>query len=148
MLLRTLLAVALAAAFASPAKAFIKFGPSETSAVVGSLVLVSPFIVVYSGAVESKKASVTAVDASQRWTVETVRPEGDKTALELRSDDRKMKIAMAMDTRLAQREQVRVGDRIDLEAVGETGYTVKKGEVTIALLTNPETGMTYSKART
>lgn len=147
MMSRTFLAVALAAAISSPAEAYTDYGPSDISAMASALVLLSPVIITYVDSDLSEKASEAAF-GEQRWSVETVRPEGDKTALELRSDDQKMKIAMTMDARLAQREQVRVGDRIDIEAVGKTGYTVRKGGVTIALLADPANGMAHSKART
>ena len=76
-----------------------------------------------------------------------MRPNGDKTALELHSDDQQLKIDMAIQTRIAQNEAIEAGDRIDIEAIGKAGYAVKKGKATIALLAEPGTGMAHSRPR-
>lgn len=146
MRLHSLLALALAAVIAVPSQAAAS-GPSETAASVGSIVLLVPFSVVYLSAKTVAEGSQAAIDVSKRWSVGAVRPNGDKTALELRSDDQQLKIDMAIQTRIAQNEAIMAGDRIDIEAIGKAGYAVKKGKATIALLAEPGTGMAHSRPR-
>jgi hypothetical protein len=146
MRLHSLLAITLAAAIAAPSQAAAP-GPSDTVLSVGSIVLLVPFSVVYLSAKKVAEGSQAAIDVSKRWSVVTVRPEGDKTALELHSDDQQLKIDMAIQTRIAQNEAIKAGDRIDIEAVGKAGYAVKKGKATIALLAEPGTGMAHSRPR-
>lgn len=146
MRLHSLLAITLAAAIAAPSQAAAP-GPSDTVLSVGSIVLLVPFSVVYLSAKKVAEGSQAAIDVSRRWSVAAVRPEGDKTALELRSDDQQLKIDMAIQTRIVQNEALKTGDRIDIEAVGKAGYAVKKGTATIALLAEPGTGMAHSRPR-
>ena len=146
MRLHSLLALTLAAVIAVPSQAAPP-GPSETAASVGSIVLLVPFSVVYLSAKTVAEGSSAAIDVSRRWRVAAIRPEGDKTALELRSDDQQLKIDMAIQTRIVQNEALKAGDRIDIEAVGKAGYAVKKGKATIALLAEPGTGMAHSRPR-
>ena len=146
MRLHSLLAITLAAAIAAPSQAAAP-GPSDTVLSVGSIVLLVPFSVVYLSATKLAEGSSAVVDVSKRWSVAAVRPEGDKTALELHSDDKQLKIDMAIQNRIAQNEAIKVGDRIDIEAVGKAGYVVKKGKSTIAVLGEPGTGMAHSRPR-
>lgn len=143
-------AVALAVFIASPAQAAgqLHFDPSDTSVILGSMVVVAPFYVSYRGVEGSGEVVGAGIDTSQRWKVGAVRPEGDKTALELHSDDRLLKIDMAIDTRIAQEQKIQVGDGIAIDAIGKAGYAVKKGEATIALLAEPGSGMAHSQPRT
>lgn len=146
MRFHSLIAVALAAAVAAPSQAAAP-GPSETLASMGSMALMVPFSVVYLSATAAANGSSAAIDASRRWSVAAVRPDGKQTALELHSDDHQLKLDMAIQTNIAQAEQIKVGDRIDIDPVGKAGYTVKKGAATIALLAQPGTGMVHSKPR-
>ena len=146
MRLHFLLAITLAAAIAAPSQAAAP-GPSDTALSVGSIVLLVPFSVVYLSAKKVAEGSQAVIDVSRRWSVAAVRPEGDKTALELHSDDKELKIEMAIQNRVAQNEAIKAGDRIDIEAVGKAGYVVKKGKSTIAVLAEPGAGMAHSRPR-
>ncbi|MEM8513480.1 hypothetical protein RCH14_002810 [Massilia sp. MP_M2] len=146
MRLHSFVALTLAAAIAAPSQAAAP-GPSDTASSVVSIVLLVPFSVVYLSAKAVAEGASATVDVSQRWSVGAVRPDGDKTALELHSDDKQLKIDMAIQTRIAQKEALKVGDRIDIEAIGKAGYVVKKGKATVALLAEPGSGMVHSRPR-
>jgi hypothetical protein len=64
------------------------------------------------------EGAATLVNASKRWRVGAVRPDGDK-----------------------------VGDPVLVETTGRAGYIVKKGQRTRALLAEPGTGMIHSTPR-
>lgn len=143
---RSLLAVVLAAAIALPAPAMAgKSGLSGASqTAVGSLVL-SP-VIVLSLAVVGSAAISNAFDGSTRWKVTGVRPQGKKTAVEM-CDDRQARIEVELDSNVAHEQNVRVNDELGIEALGKSGYALKKGTATIALLAQPGNGMHHSKAR-
>lgn len=144
---QTLLAAILAAAIAAPAPAMAQNNPlSEASKVAGSAVLLVPFSLIVAGSVASEASN--KLSNHKRWRVAKLRPQGPKTALELRSeDDEQLKLEMAIDAKLAQEHKVQVNDALQVEAVGKTGYQVRKGAATIALLAEPGSGMLHSKAR-
>lgn len=146
MRLHSLLALVIAATLAAPSQAAAP-GPSETLASVGSVILLVPFSVVYLSVNAVADGSSAALDVTKRWSVAAVRPAGDKTALELHSDDKLLKIDMAVQTQVAQNAQLKVGDRVEIDKVGQAGYIVKKGKNTIALLAEPGTGMVHSAPR-
>jgi hypothetical protein len=143
----TLLAAVLAAAIASPAPAMAQHStPMDSSKVIGSAALLVPFSLIVAGSVASEAAN--KLSGKKRWRVAALRPQGAKTGLELRSeDDKDLKLEMAIDTRIAQQHTLQVNDELRLEAVGKTGYEVRKGGATIALLAEPGSGMLHSKAR-
>lgn len=145
---RSLLAVVLAAAIALPASSPAmagRSGLSEASAAgVGSLVL-SPVVVLSLAAVGSATLS-NALDGSTRWKVTEVRPKGKKTTVEM-CDDRQARIEVELDSKVAHEQNVRVDDELGIEALGKSGYALKKGTATIALLAQPGNGMHHSKAR-
>ena len=143
----SLVALALAAAIATPGHAG-QSDASQTISSVGSIILLVPFAVAYQSGVKVSEGSAASVDASKRWSVGAMRPDGDKTALELHSDDHQLKIDMAIQNQIAQDAQLKVGDRIEIATIGRTGYIVKKGKSTIALLAEPATGMGHSAPRT
>jgi len=143
---RSLLAVTLAAAIAmsAPAPAMAANLSDVSRNVAGSLVL-SPVIILSLAVVGSATLS-NAFDGSTRWKVTSVRPKGKKTAVEL-CDDRQAKIEVELDSRVAHEQNVRVDDELGIEALGKSGYALKKGAATIALLAQPGNGMHHSKAR-
>ena len=149
MQLRSFIAVALAAAIAAPAPATAQsLTPSEASALTGSFIVLLPFsLVALSGAVVSNKIE-ESLDGQKQWRVAAIKPQGDKTAVELRSADARLKLDMMVDTKVALARQLKVDDTIGIEAVGKTGYVVSKGAATIGLLAEPGSGMVHSKART
>jgi len=44
--------------------------------------------------------------------------------------------------------RVQVNDMLDIEAIGQTGFAVKKAGATLVVLARPDTGLVHSKART
>lgn len=146
MRLRSLLAVLIAAAIAAPAQAD-EPGASQTLASIGSMVLLVPFVLAYHSGAKAKEGSATLVNASRRWHVGAVRQDGDKTAVQLDSDDGQLTLDMTIQTRIVQNEQVRVGDPLNVEPIGRAGYIVKKGQGTLALLAEPGAGMMHSTPR-
>lgn len=140
-------AIALVAAIALPFQAVAEDSVARTSSTLSTALVIVPFSVVYLSTTAVVGGSVAAIDATRRWSVAAVRPRGDKTALELHSDDGRLKLETAIDTRIAQAEQIRVGDAIEIDTVGKTGYAMKKGAKTIALLAEPGAGAVHSKAR-
>ena len=142
---RSVFAIVLATVIALPASAHDKL--SQASVVAGSVVLAVPFSVVYlSGAAVSVAANASE-SLARSWKVAKVQPRGPRTDLELRCDDKQVKLNMTIDSRIAQEQHVQVGDQLDIDAIGKTGYTVRKGQATVAILTEPGAGMVHSKAR-
>ena len=76
-----------------------------------------------------------------------MREDGGKTAMTLHSEDQQLQIDVAIDTQVARREGLQVGDAIDIDPVGKAGYVMRKDKATIALLGEPGSAMTHSKAR-
>lgn len=140
--------IVLAAAIALPMQAAQADSTRKASMAVSIVALSVPFSVAYLSAAGIANSHEASVGASRHWRVASVQEKGDKTALELHSDDPKMKLEMAVDTKIAQAQQVKVGDAIEIEAVGKTGHVVRKGKTTIALLAEPGNGTVHSKART
>lgn len=143
---RSLLAIALAAAIAmsTPAPTVAANLSDVSRNVAGSLVL-SP-VIVLSLAVYGSATLSNAFHGSTSWKVTSVRPKGKKTAVEL-CDERQARIEVELDSRVAQAQNVRVDDELGIEALGKSGYALKKGAATIALLAQPGNGMHHSKAR-
>ena len=144
---RSFLAIALALAVASAAPASAQRNLSEASAVAGSLVVAVPFSVGYLSGAALSDASMAPVNLSRSWKVAKVKQQGPKTDLELHCDDKQVKLDMTIDSRVAQEQQLKVGDQLDIDAIGKTGYAVRKGPATVAILAEPGAGMVHSKAR-
>ena len=147
MYLRTLAAITLAAAVMTPASAEHNFTPSETSALSSAIILASPFILSYYGGKKLSEASSGELQSQKRWRVAAVRPQGEKTALELRSEDKSMMLETTVATRTARAQNVKAGDELGIEAIGKSGYAMKKADTTIGVLVQPESGLVHSKAR-
>jgi hypothetical protein len=146
MRLHSLVAILVAAAIAAPAQAN-EPGASQTIASIGSMVLLVPFALAFHSGAKAKEGSATLVNASKRWRVGAVRPDGDKTAVQLDSDDGQLTLDMTIQTRIVQNEGVKVGDPVNIEAIGRAGYIVEKGQGTLALLAEPGAGMIHSTPR-
>lgn len=144
MLSRLCTFITLTAACALPLQAGAQDSATKASRRAVSAVVFVPFSLVYVSAAASNAYSLR--DA-KRWKVTQAQPKGDKTALELHSDDKRMKLDMEIETQVAQAQRVEVGDSIDIDAIGNTGYAVRKGEATIALLAEPAAGATHSAVR-
>lgn len=144
---RHLFALTLAAALASPASAggmSVK-DPLDASK-VGSLMVVSVPLMLFSEAGRriSYGSVLERMANNKRWEVTKVHPQGAKTALELRSMNEGLKMEIAVATATARSQAVQVHDALDIEAVGQAGYTVRKGAKTIGILSS---GMVHSQAR-
>jgi len=143
---RSLLALTLAVAIAAPAPAMAAQSDlSKASGNVAGSVLLVPVIVV-SLAVVGSVAVSEVFDGSTRWTVTGVRKQGKKTTVDM-CDERQARIEVALDNQVAQAHDVRVDDVLGIEALGKSGYALKKGTATLALLAQPGNGMHHSKAR-
>lgn len=146
MHLRSLLAVTLAAAIALPAPSMARdSGLSQASRTVVASVIIVPVVIGSLAVVGSHKIS-NVFEGSTRWKVTSVRPEGKTTAVQM-CDDRQAKIEVALDSKVAHEQNVRVDDELAIEGLGKSGYALKKGTATIALLAQPGNGMNHSKAR-
>ena len=115
--------------------------------VAGSFIALLPFSLVYASGHAVSGTLKESIDGQKQWRVAAIKPQGEKTAVELRSVDRQLKLDMMVDTKVAQARHIKVDDDIAIEAVGNTGYVVKKGAATIGLLAEPGSGMVHSKAR-
>ena len=147
MVARTLAAVTLAAAVMAPASAELRLTPSETSVLSGAIVLASPFILSYYGGKKLSEAGSGELQSQKRWRVAAVRPQGEKTALELRSEDQTLMLETTVATKTARAHGIKAGDELGLQAIGKSGYALKKGETTIGVLVRPDTGLVHSAAR-
>jgi len=147
MYARTLAAVTLAAAVMAPASAELRLTPSETSVLSGAIVLASPFILSYYGGKKLSEAGSGELQSQKRWRVAAVRPQGEKTALELRSEDQTLMLETTVATRTARAQGIKAGDELGIEAIGKSGYALKKADTTIGVLVQPESGLVHSKAR-
>ena len=141
---RSLLALVLAAGMVAPTSAQRL---SEASAAVGSLMVAVPFSIGYLSGAALSEASKAPVNLSRSWKVAKVQPRGPRTELELHCDEQQVKLDMRIDSRVAQDQQLQVGDQLDIDAIGKTGYAVRKGRATVAILADPGTGIVHSKAR-
>ena len=146
MSLRPLPSVVFVAALASACMPAAIAGPSLASKASVAFSVIVPVVITSLLSPQSQILD-TSGKFAPRWTVSAVRPEGDKTALELDSDDKTLKMAMSIDRAIVQREQLAVGDSIVVEEVGTTGYAARKGAATIALFARPGMNMAHSRAR-
>jgi hypothetical protein len=104
MVARILAVVTLAAAVMAPASAEHNFTASETSVLSGAIVLASPFILSYYGGKKLSEAGSGELQSQKRWRVAAVRPQGEKTALELRSEDQTLMLETVVSSiRVARR---------------------------------------------
>ena len=142
-----IVALLLSAAVAAPASAEHHFTPSETSTLSAIVVVASPFILSYQGGKKLSQAVSGDLESQKRWRVAALRPQGDKTAVELRSEDKTMKIDTMVATRTARSQGLKVDDELGIEPIGKSGYTLKKGATTIGVMTQPDSGLVHSKAR-
>jgi len=146
MSLRPAHPVVFVAAIASVCMPAANAGPSLASQASVAISVLVPVVITSMLSPQSQILD-TSGKFAPRWRVSSVRSEGDKTALELDSDDKTLKMAMTIDHAIVQREQLQVGDSIVVEEVGTTGYAAKKGAATIALFAKPGMNMAHSRAR-
>lgn len=143
---RAAVLAAILAAFAtlSPAHAGAP-GESETIASVGSMVVMLPFALVSVGS-EKVGQSLSGLSEHTAWQVTEVNEQpGGKTDVRMQSEDGKFKLAMTVLAPTAHAQRLAAGDRVDIDRVGKSGYTVRKGAATIGVLAQP--GMAHSAAR-
>lgn len=122
--------------------------PSEASMVGGSFIVALPFSLVIMGSQEVTRSIGDHLRSHKHWTVAGVREQGEKTAVELRSDDGELKLDLTVVTRTARAEGLKVRDQLDVDPIGKSGFVVKKGAATIGVLTRPGAGLADSKVRT
>ncbi|MGJ9420680.1 hypothetical protein ACHAC9_23450 [Massilia sp. CMS3.1] len=145
---QSLVAVTLALALSLPASAGEVKSPLDASIMGSFVVVVAPLVLSFiGGGALSEAVSSERMERNKRWEVTDVRPQGGKTALVLRSGDKDMKIDMAVATAAARAQHLQVRDQLDIEPIGQTGYTVKKGQTTIGVLARPDNGMVHSTPR-
>jgi hypothetical protein len=120
-------------------------GASETSLLSGSVLIALPFILV-DAASAKVVGSLSGLGDHTRWAVTDVKEQaGGKTEARMLSDDGKYKLTMTVDTPTVQAQRLAAGDKVDVDRVGTTGYTVRKGAATLGVLAQP--GMAHSSAR-
>lgn len=146
---RSLLALILAASLSMPASAGEgKLGPSEALLISGFSVAVYPFLLLSAaGQTLSEKVTPEKMAHNRRWEVTNVAAQGERTAVELRSQDKELKIDMVVPTGTAQAQGLQVRDQVEIAPIGKAGYAVTKGEATIGVLAQSGTGLVHSKAR-
>jgi hypothetical protein len=144
---RSLLAAGLAGLIVASAPVRAQLNEANSSLFIGSMVLAAPFSLAYASGEAVSEASRSSLNLSQRWKVDKVQPRGARTELQLHCDDKQLKLDLAIDNRIAQAQQIKVGDELDIEAIGSTGYAVKKGQATVVLLEQPGAGMAHSTPR-
>lgn len=121
-------------------------GASETAASIGSMIVMLPFALVSMGS-EQVGQSLSNLSEHTAWQVTDVNEQpGGKTDVGMKSEDGKFKLAMTVLTPAARTQRLAAGDRLDIDRVGKTGYTVRKGTATIGVLAQP--GMAHSAPRT
>lgn len=142
-------ALILAAAIASPATAGEgKLGPSEALFLSTASVAILPFYMLSAAGVHlSQQASKGIKERGKRWEVTNVAPQGERTAVELRSEDKELKIAMTVPTATVRAQGVQLHDQVEIEPIGKAGYAVSKGAATIGVLAQPDSGMLHSQPR-
>lgn len=140
-------AVTLGVAIAAPAPVVAQSDLSEASVAAGSLVVAVPFSLVALSGIGLSEVSKAPFNLSRSWKVGKVQPRGPKTDVELHCDDKQVRLDMTIDSRVAQERQLQVGDQLDIDAIGKSGYAVRKGQATVAILAEPGAGMVHSKAR-
>lgn len=146
---RSLLALTLAASLSMPAIAGEgKLGLSDTLLLSGVSVVVLPlYLLSGAGVFLSQEVSSRMMEKNKRWEVAKVAPQGETTALELRSEDKELKIDMTVATATVRTQGLQVRDRLDIEPIGRAGYAVNKGTATIGVLAQPDSGMAHSAPR-
>lgn len=139
--------LALAASLAAPASAEVNLTASEASALSAVIVVASPFVLSYQGGKKLSQAASGDLESQKRWRVAALRPQGDRTAVALRSEDNTLQIDTMVATRTARSQGLKVDDELGIEPIGKSGYTLKKGDTTIGVMTPPDSGLVHSKAR-
>lgn len=140
-------AATLAATLTAPASAEMNLTASEASALSAVIVVASPFVLSSQGGKKLSEAVSGDLEGQKRWRVAALRPQGDKTAIELRSEDKTMQIDTMVATRTARSQGLKVDDELGIKPIGKSGYTLKKGATTIGVMTPPDSGLVHSKAR-
>jgi len=142
-------AVTFAAALTAPAPASAEMNltASEASALSAVIVVASPFILSHQSGKKLSQAASGDLDSQKRWRVAALRPQGDKTAIALRSEDQTMQIDTMVATKTARSQGLKLNDELGIEPIGRSGYTLKKGATTIGVMTPPDSGLLHSKAR-
>lgn len=147
---RSLLALTLAAAIVTPVSAGDGHLTSTDASLISALVVVAaPFsLASAAGEVLSQTASAEKLERNKQWRVAALRSQGDKTAVALRSEDQTLQLETIVATTTARAQKLQVDDQLELQTIGKSGYTLRKGEMTIGVLVRPESGLVHSKART
>ncbi|MFC3460879.1 MULTISPECIES: hypothetical protein [Massilia] len=140
-------AATLAGTLTAPASAEMNLTASEASALSAVIVVASPFILSHQGGKKLSQAASGGLEGQKRWRVAALRPQGDKTAVALRSEDQTMQIDTMVATKTARSQGLKVDDELGIEPIGRSGYTLKKGATTIGVMTPPDSGLLHSKAR-
>lgn len=120
--------------------------PSEASLAASAVIVLIPVSVVAAGSYVVA-STVEELSSHKHWHVVEVKSHGENTAVQLCSDDNKVKLAMQMPTATARAHALQPRDVLAVEAVGKAGVLVKKGDATVGILPAPEGGMVHSKAR-
>ena len=142
-----LLILPLAAALLSSGANAGEFrSPSEVSLFASAVVVLIPVSVVAAGS-HVVTSTVEELSSHRHWHVTEVKTQGANTAVQLCSDDDKVKLAMQVPTATARTHGLQPRDVLAVEAVGQAGFLVKKGEATVGVLPVPGTGMVHSKSR-
>lgn len=145
----SVLAITLAASIALPASAGDgNLGPSEAVFLSAISVVAIPFLLLSGvGKTLSETVSAEKMESNKRWEVTKVTPQAERTAVELRSEDKQLKIDMTVATAMARSQGLQVHDQVDIAPIGKAGYAVSKGATTIAVLAQAGSGMVHSRAR-
>ena len=85
---------------------------------------------------------------NRQMQVTAIRQQGNRAALTLRSKDGVTQVDTLVSSAAARAQRVQVNDMLDIEAIGQTGFAVKKAGATLVVLARPDTGLVHSKART
>lgn len=133
LLLSAAIAMPAAAEAVMPAWAMLSLAPSLISADVSESL---------------SKAMPGDAGKNRQMQVTAIRQQGNRTALTLRSKDGVTQVDTLVSSAAARAQAVQVNDMLDIEAIGQTGFAVKKAGATLVVLARPDTGLVHSKART
>lgn len=122
-------------------------GASEASAVSAVLSVALPISLVSAGSTAASQ-SVSNLGDRSRWQVTQMKAQsGDKTEATMHSDDGRFDLTMTIPTATVREQRLTVGDAIDIDRIGDAGYTVKKGAATLGVVPRTDNGMLHSQVR-
>ncbi|QNA87799.1 hypothetical protein G4G28_03690 [Massilia sp. Dwa41.01b] len=140
----SLIALLLSASIATPASADEQIPPWALSLALS----IAPFYMSSQAAGDLSKSTSGDPAKNKQWQVAAMRTEGDRTALELRSEDGATRVDTMVSSAIARAHAVKLHDTLEIEAIGQTGFAVKKAGATLVVMVRPDTGLLHSKART